>query len=289
MPKVSVIIPNYNHSIFLHQRIESVLNQTYQDFELILLDDCSTDNSKDIIELYRFHPKVQHIVYNEQNSGSTFLQWQKGIELSSGSLIWIAESDDYCEDNFLETLVPLLDQDPGASLAYCKSIRVNEKDEYMDDLSFWYEDLSANRWQLNYYNTGIEEIKKYLCYKNTIPNASAVLFNKAKAVQIDSDYLKYRLSGDWLFWINLLQKGNVVYTTATVNYFRTHNNSVRKNEEKNNTLESEKRIIINYLVKHKLINRKKGQVILSSRKLPEKRLVLRFRDYVNRLLIFFER
>ena len=49
-PSVSVIIPNYNHALFLQQRIESVLNQTDQDFELIILDDCSTDYSREIIE-----------------------------------------------------------------------------------------------------------------------------------------------------------------------------------------------------------------------------------------------
>ena len=58
MSKVSVIIPNYNHAKYLKQRIDSVLNQTYQDFDVIILDDSSTDESKTIIEQYRDHPKV---------------------------------------------------------------------------------------------------------------------------------------------------------------------------------------------------------------------------------------
>lgn len=92
--KVSVIIPNYCHARFLNRRIDSVLNQTYGDFEVIILDDCSSDNSRDIIETYRHHPRVSHIVYNEKNSGSTFIQWDKGFELAQGEYIWIAESDD---------------------------------------------------------------------------------------------------------------------------------------------------------------------------------------------------
>lgn len=91
---VSVIIPNYCHARFLNQRIDSVLNQTYSDYEVIILDDCSTDNSREIIESYRNHPKISHIVYNEKNSGSTFIQWEKGFELARGEYIWIAESDD---------------------------------------------------------------------------------------------------------------------------------------------------------------------------------------------------
>lgn len=81
-PKVSVIVPNYNHSAFLKERIDTILQQTYQDFELIILDDCSTDNSVSIIESYRNNEHVTHIVLNEQNSGSTFLQWDKGVSLA---------------------------------------------------------------------------------------------------------------------------------------------------------------------------------------------------------------
>ena len=102
---VTVIIPNFNHARFLDERIRSVLNQTYQDFEVMILDDCSTDNSLEVINRYKNHPKVTQIVVNEQNSGSPFKQWQKGISMAKGELIWIAESDDSCEPTFLETLV----------------------------------------------------------------------------------------------------------------------------------------------------------------------------------------
>ena len=71
-PKVSVIIPSYNHAAYLSQRIESILYQTYTDFELIILDDCSPDNSREIISRYAAaHANVQAI-FNEVNSGSTF-------------------------------------------------------------------------------------------------------------------------------------------------------------------------------------------------------------------------
>ena len=53
MQKVSVIVPNYNHARFLQQRIESILNQTYSDFDLLILDDMSPDNSREVIEQYR--------------------------------------------------------------------------------------------------------------------------------------------------------------------------------------------------------------------------------------------
>ena len=68
-PKVSIIIPNYNHAQYLSQRLNSIFNQNYQNFEVIILDDCSIDNSKDIIGKYKSNPKVSHIIYNDTNSG----------------------------------------------------------------------------------------------------------------------------------------------------------------------------------------------------------------------------
>ena len=103
MPTVSVIVPNYNHARFLPQRIESILRQTYQDFELILLDDCSTDDSRAVLSQYASEPRVR-IQFNEVNSGSTFRQWNKGVRLARGKYVWIAESDDYADERLLERL-----------------------------------------------------------------------------------------------------------------------------------------------------------------------------------------
>ena len=129
MPSISVIIPNYNHASFLRQRIESILNQTRQEFELIILDDASTDNSRDIIEMYRHDPRVSHIIYNEKNGGSPFKQWNKGIELAKGKWIWIAESDDYAEPEYLEKLLEQSTLHADAGFLYCLHNWVDEKGE----------------------------------------------------------------------------------------------------------------------------------------------------------------
>jgi glycosyltransferase involved in cell wall biosynthesis len=89
--KVSVVVPNYNHARFLRKRVDSILGQTFQDFELILLDDCSTDDSRSVLSKYADDPRVR-IEFNEVNSGSTFKQWNKGVWLAHGEYVWIAES-----------------------------------------------------------------------------------------------------------------------------------------------------------------------------------------------------
>ena len=80
-PKVSVIVPNYNHAPYLSERLDSILGQTYNDLELLILDDASTDDSCRILTRYHSKPRVQ-IIVNPVNSGAAFPQWNRGIHLA---------------------------------------------------------------------------------------------------------------------------------------------------------------------------------------------------------------
>lgn len=213
-PKVSVIVPNYNHAPFLKQRLDSIFNQTFQDFEVIILDDCSTDNSKDIIEQYRYNSKASHIVYNETNSGSPFKQWAKGFELAQGEYIWIAESDDWAEPNFLKTSVNNIEQNSSASLVFCDSIF-----EYQD-----HTDLNP-AFHENKSILGKDFIKSYLFLTNCIYNASCVLFRKDSLLFHNKEFATYQALGDWLFWLSICEKGSVIYVKNPLNHFRMHNSN----------------------------------------------------------------
>ena len=110
---VSIIVPNYNHARYLKERLDSIYNQTYRHFEVILLDDCSTDGSVEVLKEYaRKYPENTRLVANEHNSGKVFHQWNKGLELARGEFVWIAESDDFAEPDFLASCVEQLDQEP---------------------------------------------------------------------------------------------------------------------------------------------------------------------------------
>ena len=117
---ISVIIPNYNHSSYLKERIDTVLQQTYQNFEVILLDDNSTDNSKEVLKKFENHPKVSQIIFNSKNSGSPFGMWSTAFNLAKGDFIWIAESDDFSDLDFLETLIKKF-QNEEVIVAHCCS------------------------------------------------------------------------------------------------------------------------------------------------------------------------
>lgn len=224
IPKVSVIIPNYNHARFLEQRIESVLNQTFQDFEIIFLDDASVDNSREIFAKYANHPKISHVIFNETNSGSPFKQWNKGFSLAKGEYIWIAESDDYSELTFLEQIISLMKNN--VAFAYCRSVKVNERNEIFD--YFWADGIDDKRWKQPYLSDGLTEISNFLMFRNTVPNTSAVVFRRNWA-SFKYPLTEMRFAGDWLFWVNILKfkHRQVAYIPEKLNYFRSHSSNTR--------------------------------------------------------------
>ena len=225
MTFISVIIPNYNHAQYLKQRINSVLNQSYQNFEVILLDDCSTDNSREIIEKYRNHSKVSKIVYNDTNSGSTFKQWQKGIELAQGEWIWIAESDDVANVDFLSVLSRFFT--PNYSIVYCKSRMINEDGQPLGN-------GTLPNFEIDIDLLGLIFAKTYMLKSNNIPNASAVLFRKCDVdMSVFNLINQTRLLGDWIFWLDLMIKNNhVIFENKILNDYRFHSNTVRSNTNK---------------------------------------------------------
>lgn len=234
-PLVSVVVPSYNHAQFLEQRLESILNQTFQDFELIILDDVSPDHSRDIIETYRNHPKVSHIVFNQKNSGSTFYQWNKAIfELAKGEFIWIAESDDCAELNFLEQLVRAIQTEKNITIAYSQSTRMNKDSEITGDWLDHTADLKeSDQFNQSFMMNGLEYLEKYLVYKNTIPNASGALFKKSAYIAVGGAKVDLKTNGDWDLWFKLLLNGNIFYTADKLNHFRYHSSSVIAKESTN--------------------------------------------------------
>jgi len=226
--KVSVIVPNYNHFAYLSRRIYSIFNQTYQNFEIIILDDNSSDGSRDILSKYESHPKVAGVILNNENSGNTFSQWKKGIELAKGELIWIAESDDYCELDFLEKMVKPFLVDAEISLVFCQSQKVNSNSEVTGN---WIEEtqhFKNNIFTHDFCINGNKFIEKYLIFQNVIPNASAVLFKREIAIERDLPDTSADLiySGDWVFYLQMIINKKIFFKNESLNYFRYHENSV---------------------------------------------------------------
>lgn len=232
IPRVSVVVPNYKYERYIRQRLESVTHQTHPIFELIVLDDCSPDNSVAVISDFLKGCEAPHrLVINEQNSGSVFRQWQKGVELARGDLVWIAEADDLAEPEFLENLLRFF-KDPEVGLAFTQSKQIDEYDNLLANDYLSYTNDVGDYWRQDYVIDGVEEIKRALCIKNTIPNVSGVVFRRNQLLDAlqnaGEDINALKVAGDWALYLHLAASSKMAFSAASLNLHRRHLNSVTK-------------------------------------------------------------
>lgn len=238
---VSVIVPNYNHAQYLDIRLKSILAQTYTDFEIIILDDNSIDNSKEIIKRYEKNVHVSHIICNKTNSGSPFIQWNRGFQYAKGDLIWIAESDDCCEPTFLENVVAEFERNSNLSFAFSRSIKIDENGNKGNILQpMFTSDIRTDGKEFN---------KKYLIWGNKVWNASSVVFRKSNALTVNKLYMDFKGAGDWLFWIEMAEKGDVAVVSEPLNYYRIYSYNTTNQMRLSGEEDVEDRKIYNYLRK----------------------------------------
>lgn len=230
-PQVSVIVPNYNYAHYLERRLSSILQQTLAPREIIVLDDASDDDSIAVAERVLAGSDINwRIVRNERNSGRVFSQWRKGAELATSTLLWIAEADDDSDPRFLETVSRAFRRG-NVALAYTQSKQMDERGailaaDYLD----YVRDVDAEKWRRNFIADGIAEVRSGLAVKNTIPNVSAVIFDRAKLLRVlverHGEISSYRVAGDWCVYVNMLREGKVAYEASALNLHRRHDASV---------------------------------------------------------------
>jgi glycosyltransferase involved in cell wall biosynthesis len=226
-PKITVIVPNYNHAEFLRQRLETVYNQTYRNIEVILLDDASRDESRQILKEYqkRF-PEITRCCFNDVNSGGAFYQWRRGMEMARGDLIWIAESDDYCSKNLLSELVNYFANE-AVMLAYCRSVFVDKEAKQIWSIEEFLEGLHPELWLKPFILSAHSLVNRAWAVKNVVPNVSSAVFRNPERMELldNEDWQRMRICGDWIFYLNLVRGGLVAYTPHATNYFRIHQNN----------------------------------------------------------------
>lgn len=244
---VSVVVPNYNHAPYLKERLDSVLAQTYTHYEVIILDDCSTDNSREVIEGYRQNEHVAHIVYNKENVGRVFLQWRKGIGLAKGDLVWIAESDDKCEPQLLERLVEQFKKNPGLALAFCKSTLFTTSGKT------WTQDTQG--LEAGVYD-GKAFITTFMSHGCPMLNASACLFRKTAFEHIADTYTTFKAAGDRMFWTEISECGNVAVVDDRLNWYRKHDTNTTALALQTGVSQKENKRILDYVLERGYIDKK---------------------------------
>ena len=220
--KISVVVPNYNYAHFLPTRLETIIAQTYRPYEIIFLDDNSTDDSVAVAEAILSKSGLPYrILVNDVNRGC-YSQWLHGIEQTAGDLLWIAEADDESEPTFLEELVQGFEE-PDVVLAFSQSRKIDQEGKLIrGDYCDYTDDVSRTKWRSAYHRDGRDEILDALAIKNTIPNASGVLMKKPDLSAIRQQLLTMRNAGDWLSYVHILASGSIYFTPRVLNSHRVH-------------------------------------------------------------------
>lgn len=228
LPKVTALVPSYNHGRFIKQRIESILQQTYQNVELIVIDDCSKDESDAVITSLQAQHGFNYI-RNEQNSGTPFAAWESVLALATGDYIWVCESDDFAEPEFLQTAVSALENDRSTVLFYCHSWVVDMAGQRIDHTQSYFHQYWKNaRWDSEFVADGHEELVNFQLRGQTVPNMSSALISTKAFRGAYTPYLKnFKLTGDWIFIGDVLRYGNVLFSNLALNNFRRHEETAR--------------------------------------------------------------
>ena len=227
---VSVVIPNYNYENFMLPRLYSILAQTEKIHELIILDDCSKDNSRALIDriVEQISPyiKVQKI-YNKENSGCAFKQWKKGFAQATGEYVWIAEADDCCDKTLLKNLIKPIKENKKIYISYADTAFINAWDKIiLPTIKPEIDIMKTNHWENDFVDNGLEEIEKYTFLNCIIANVSSCIIKKDNYDDIFEKIIEYKQAGDWLFYVSVMKKGDIAFYNKPLNYYRLHGNNV---------------------------------------------------------------
>lgn len=206
-PKVSVIVPSYNHARFLRICLDSVIAQTFSDWELILIDDGSSDNCVEIARSYT-DPRIQ-VYQNETNLG-TYGTQQRALTMAQGEFVAVLNSDDFWVPGKLEQQVKALEGHPFLRLSYVLGWKADDKGQVdtSDDVhEGWPKDE-------------VQDVLPLLLSENRIL-ASGVMFRR-KTLRFET---KCRYSGDWVALLEQSRGGVVSCVSQRMNHWRMHANN----------------------------------------------------------------
>ncbi|MDR0606474.1 MAG: glycosyltransferase [Bacteroidales bacterium] len=192
---VSIIIPNYNRAIYIESSIQSVINQTYTNWELIIVDDCSTDNSIDIIKECIKNDKRIKLYQMPQNNGLPAVPRNFGIEKASGDFIAFLDSDDIWLSDKLQEQINLAQQ-KDAAVVYS-----------------YYEKIDSNGFR----NNRIVRTPSKINYKQLLKgNVIGCLTGMYSVNKLGKIYFLYEKVEDYILWLSILKKGHIAYAVPKV-------------------------------------------------------------------------
>lgn len=230
MSKVSIIIPCYNQGEYVSDAIESSINQSYNDIEIIVVNDASSDDSANIINSYAEKYENIKFINNPKNKGVIFCR-NLAVENATGEFILPLDADDRIAPEYVEKAVKVFSSNPEIKIVYCRSMLFGNKNE-----EFKLQKISLEN----------------IVLANCIPNSA--MFKKSDFISVNG-YKSYMKKGweDWDLWLSIIEtaknKKDCVYRIDEILfYYRQYSETVsRNNFDENIRLELLKNIFNNHL------------------------------------------
>ena len=209
-PKVSVIIPTYNRGNYLYSAIKSVLDQTFEDFESIVVDDASTDNTGQVVK--KFDDKRIRYIRHKENKGGSAAR-NTGIKSSKGKFIAFLDDDDLWMPSKLEKQLDLINKNPEIGAVYTGAYRINKSQKII-----WckFPSLRGN-------------IFPDILKKNYVGSCSSVLVRKECFNRIGLFDENLSAGQDWDMWIRLTKHYQIDYVNEPLVLYRVHEKRISTN------------------------------------------------------------
>ena len=220
-PIVTVFIPCYNAEKFISETIESVLAQTYQNFEILIIDDGSTDNSRKIIEEYAHKDARIRSLYNEGNKGVGYTR-NRGIKEARGKYLAVMDADDVAVPNRLEKEIQYLEEHGSVGAVSGMMYMIDERGN------------KSGKSRLIAYEA--QDVKAHLFFENVIVNSASVY--RLDTVRKCNIRYKDNYCGveDYMFWCMLSNHTDIVVLDEYFVYYRIVKGGLTvSNRRKNNT------------------------------------------------------
>lgn len=252
--KLSVIIPNYNNERFLLECLESLEKQNLKDFEIIIIDDGSTDKSINIINEYQSKTKLNLKVFRQFNMNASIAR-NKGIEMSSGEFIYFLDSDDYLNDNSLEKMISNIEDSDLVIGNY------NIVDEDSNKISDYVVENFIENYDDNVYKfCNISPVPSNKLYRKTIIEENNLYFANVRVGQDLNFFLKYisvckkiKIIDEYIYNYRIVQTGmslNKSYNMFDIYYsfknIKEYYHLLNKDKEYNKYIVNEEYIHYHY-------------------------------------------
>lgn len=246
MIKFSILIANYNNGKFFHDCYHSIIAQTFKNWEVIILDDASTDNSLKIIsELVADDPRFK-IYKNDVNSGVGITK-SKLIELATGDICGFVDPDDAITFNALESAVNVFKKDHKIVLTYSSFVRCDEQLKPVESFRSGMQVVNNDPY---FFNCPVH-IVHFVCFRKDVYEKTEKINTEMKIAEDQDLYLK------------MYEKGNVKYINEPNYLYRTHSGGISQNENLPKAREYFAKVIFNAM-------KRRGLQTINGKKIPPK-------------------